>query len=188
MFHLKLLELESELIAKELAEKGFAVLPADCKYLLQFVEKEVEVHLGNNVPGGWRGWLTYRRKEDQLIICRGRSFHYSGLFGKNRAGLDVPYGLDTITEYERGFDVSPPQDLDHLLLNFGAGEKAKVFLWYGENLAPYKLIFQADVVDYPYEALSQAVVEACVWILTRPKSKTLSEFLEDIEKNRSTES
>lgn len=181
MFHPKLLELESELIAREQSAKGFAVLPPDCKCLLQFVEKQVEVNLGDKVPKEWRGWLAYKRKDDQLMICRGRTFAAGGLFAKFRAGLDVPYGLDTITEYERGFDVSPPQDLDHLLLNFGAGEKPQVYLWYGENIAPYRLIFLSDVADYPYEALNQAVVEACIWILKRPKDKTLPEFLKDIE-------
>lgn len=181
MFHLKLIELESELIAKEQSEKGFSVLPAECKHLLQFVEKQVEVRLADKVPREWRGWLSYTRKTDSLIICRGRAFGDGGIFGKCRAGLDVPYGLDTITEYQRGFDVSPPQDLDHLMVNFGAGEKTEVYLWYGENLAPYKLIFLADVADYPYEALSQAVVEACIWIVKRPKHQTLGEFLKEIE-------
>jgi hypothetical protein len=179
MFHLKLLELEAELLAKEQSERGFAVLPPDCKCLLQFAEKQVELRLGDRVPKDWRGWVTYQRKNDQLIVCRGRAFAEGGIFGRHRAGLDVPFGFDTITEYERGFDVSPPQDLDHLLLNFGAGEKPQVYLWYGQNLAPYKLIFMADVADYPYEALSQAIVEACIWILKRPKDKTLAEFLKD---------
>jgi len=181
MFHLKLIELESELIAKEQSAKGFAVLPADCKCLLQFVEKQVEVRLGDKAPKDWKGWLSYKRKNDQLVICRGRSFSVGGLFVKWCAGLDVTYGLDTVTEYERGFDISPPQDLDHLLLNFGAGERPQIYLWYGENIAPYRLIFLADVADYPYEAISQAVVEACIWILKRPKDMTLSEFLRAIE-------
>ncbi len=187
MFHLRLLELESELLAKEASEKSFAELPPDCNSLLQFVEKEVGVQLGDKVPKGWRGWLAYKRENDQLIVCRGRGFLYGGLFGRIRAGLDVAYGLDTITEYERGFDVSPPQDLDHLLLNFGAGAKPQVFLWYGENLAPYKLVFMAAVADYPYEALSQAVVEACTWIMKRPKEVTLAEFLHQIESSQAEE-
>src|SRR5438067_1601743 len=121
MFHLRLLELESEMIAKEQSEKGFAEFPPDCKCLLQFAEKQVEVRLADKVPKAWRGWLTYKRKNEQLIICRGRAFANGGIFGKCQGGLDVTFGLDTITEYERGFDVTPPQDLDHLLLNFGAG-------------------------------------------------------------------
>src|SRR5687767_8804888 len=112
MFHLRLLELESELIAKEQSEKGFAVLPPDCMTLLAFVEREVGVRLGDKVPRDWKGWLSYRRDKDSLLVCRGRAFP-GGMFGKDRAGLDVSYGLDTITEYQRGFDVTPPQDLDN---------------------------------------------------------------------------
>ncbi len=184
MFHLRLLELESELIAKEQSQKGFDVLPAECKSLLQFTEKQVEVSLGQKVPQDWKGWLTYGRKGDQLIICRGRAFSNGLFFSKFLAGLDVPFGLDTITEYARGFDVTPPQELDHLLLNFGSGEKPQVYLWYGENLAPYRLIFLSDVADYPYEALSQAVVEACIWIMKRPKHVTLVDFLRDCQKDQ----
>ncbi len=182
MFHARLLELESELIAREQSARRFAVLPPDCKCLLEFIERQVELRLGNPVPPDWRGWLTYRRGADSLIVCRGRAVARQGSLGKCRAGLDVAYGLDTVTEYERGFDVSPPPDLDHLLLNFGAGERSQVYLWYGENLAPYRLIFMADVADYPYEALSQAVVEACTWILKKPRHLTLPEFLKESEK------
>lgn len=181
MFHIKLLELESELMAKEQSARGFEVLPPECKCLSQFAEKQVEIRLGDPAPKDWRGWLTYRRKNDQLVVCRGRAFTAGGLFAKSRAGLDVPYGQDTVDEYARGFDITPPQDLDHLLLNFGPGERPQVYLWYGENTAPYRLIFMADVSDYPYEALSQAIVEACIWILKRPKDKTLGIFLQELE-------
>jgi len=182
MFHLRLIELESELLAKEQSQKVLADLPYECLILLEQVEKEVGIKLAQKVPKDWRGWLSYRRHKTSLVICRGRAFSDSGMFAnKWKAGLDVPYGLDTVTEYERRFDVTPPQDLDHLLLNFGAGEDPKVFLWYGENLAPYKLIFLTDVLDDPEKDLAEAVVEACTWILTRPKEKTLQEFLKEIE-------
>jgi len=186
MFHFRLIELESELLAKEQAAKGYEHLPPDCMWLLDFVEKQIGIRLNDSVPRDWRGWLSYRRNKDSLIICRGRAFNEGGIFSRWRAGLDVTYGLDTATEFERGFDVTPPQDLDHLLLNFGGGERPKVFLWYGENLAPYKLVFMADATDEPHHDLSDAVVEACVWILTRPKDKTLSEFLRDVDDKKRT--
>jgi hypothetical protein len=101
------------------------------------------------------------------------------MFGGTRAGFDVPMGLDSVTEYRRGFDVSPPQDLDHLLVNFGMdGERIRVFLWYGENIAPYKLIFAADLTDEPHKELAEAIVEACIWIAKRPKHETLEAFLQ----------
>src|SRR2546427_601832 len=106
MFHIKLLELESELLAKEQSARGFDVLPAECQSLLDFVEKQITVTLSSKVPRDWKGWICYRRNKDSLIICRGRAFLEGGLFGKFKAGLDVPYGLDTITEYERHFDVT----------------------------------------------------------------------------------
>lgn len=177
MFHARLLELEAEVIAEKQVKRGFEEFPLECFWLLEYVEKEVGIKLASEVPNDWRGWLSYRRAEESLVICRGRAFSVGGIFGTRRAGLDVTYGLDTITEYERGFDVSPPQDLDHLLLNFGSDKKPRVFLWYGENLEPYRLIFEADAEDGPHQALSEAVVEACTWVLKRPKDLSLSEFL-----------
>lgn len=177
-FHARLLELESELIAKEEAARGIDHLTPECTLLLEMVEKEVGLKLSENAPKEWKGWLTYRRKKDQLVICRGKCFKENGMFGKHRAGLDVAYGLDTVTEYLRGFDVSPPQDLDHLLVNFGGGKgDVKVFLWYGENIAPYRLIFERDMAEDPDNALTDAVIEACEWIVTKPKELTLPEFL-----------
>jgi hypothetical protein len=178
MFHYKLIELESELIAKEQSQKGFAELPPECKVLLEFIEQEVGARLAMPVSKDWKGWLTYKRNKDSLVICRGRGFR-EGMLGKYRAGLDVANGLDSVTEYQRGFDVSPPQDLDHLLVNFGgeSHQEPRVFLWYGENIAPYKLIFMADVETDPHAQLVDAIVQACKWILTRPKDQTLSQFL-----------
>lgn len=181
-FHARLLELESELIAKEEAAKGIPELTADCVLLLESVEKEIGVRLGDEVHNDFRGWLSYYRNRDQLLICRGRAFKESGLFGKWRAGCDVAYGLDTVTEYRRGFDVTPPQDLDHLLVNFGhTGEAVRVFLWYGENIAPYRLIFEAEMEDEPHNTLKDAVIEACVWIVKKPREKTLPEYLSSLE-------
>lgn len=182
MFHFKLLELESELLAQELGHKGLSSLSIECVALLEFLERQIGVRLGDRVLANWRGWLFYRRKNNSLIICRGRAFSESGHLDKHIAGVDVLYGYDLITEYKRGFDITPPQDIDHLLVNFGCDDNPRIFLWYGENLAEYKLIFQNEVADDPHHEISEAVVEACVWILTRPKEKTLFEFLKDIEK------
>lgn len=187
MFHLRLLELESELLAKEQAKEDFKVLPVECLMVLELTEEQVGVRLASQVPHNWRGWLCWRRDQNSLIICRGRAFSTGSIFGKCKAGFDVPYGVDAITEYERGFDVTPPQELDHLLLNFGVPANPRVFLWYGENLAEYKLVFASDVTDELHHELSDAVVEACVWILTRPKEKTLLEFLKQSNRIRPPE-
>lgn len=176
-FHARLLELESEIIAKEEAARGLKELTPECALLLEAIEKEIGLKLGDAAPNDWKGWLTYKRDAEQVIICRGRAFKESGMFAKHRAGLDVSYGLDSVTEYRRGFSVSPPQDLDHLLVNFGSGDSIRVFLWYGENIAPYRLIFEDEMLNDPVENLKDAVLEACVWIATKPKELTLPEFL-----------
>jgi len=185
-FHARLIELESEIIAKEEAEAGIAELTPDCQVMLEMVEKEVGVKLADRVPGDFRGWISYRRLKEnlhELVINRGRAFKEGGLFPRHLAGCDVSFGLDTATEYQRGFDVSPPQDLDHLLVNFGRSKSGqiRVFLWYGENISPYRLIFEADMEEEPHNELREAVVEACVWIVKKPKEKTLPEFLETFE-------
>jgi hypothetical protein len=185
MFHYRLIELEAELLAKQQSQKGLSTFTPLCAGLLDFIEQEIGIRLGDPILAhDWQGWLCYRRTVDRvqsLLVARGRAFQ-EGALKKWRAGLDVPYGADTITEYRRGFDVSPPQDLDHLLINFG-GDPAKVFLWYGENIAPYKIIFMESVDLDPHHQLSDAVVEACTWILTRPKDITLSQFLLGIAKS-----
>lgn len=187
MFNPKLLELESELLAKEECASGLTQLPHECWLLLQRIEQEIGVKLADNVPKDWRGWLTYKRKDASdsqgnhsnsgLIVCRGRASTEGGLFARWRAGLDVPFATETANEYRRGFDVSPPQDLDHLLMNFGVGKSTRVFLWYGENIAPYRLIFEWDIHEDPEIPLIDAITEACVWIMKRPKDLTLAEFL-----------
>lgn len=177
MFHHKLMELEAELAAKEQSQHKLEVLPPEVLGILDYMQKDVEVKLGDKVPKDWKGWMCYKRNNQSLCILRGRAFK-DGMFGSTKAGMDVPMGLDSITEFQRGFDVSPPQDLDHLLINFGMdGDTCRVFLWYGENIAPYKLIFAADIGDDPHHELSAAVVEACIWILKRPKHQTLEAFL-----------
>lgn len=176
-FHYRLIELEAERVAKEESNRGLRQFPVECGVLLEFVQRQVEIKLADLVPKDWQGWLSYLRNKESVVVCRGRAFKIGGAFGKHRAGLDVPYGADSITEFQRGFDVSPPQDLDHLLVNFGADAQPKVFLWYGENIAPYKLIFQDEVNSEPHAELSDAIVEACTWILQRPKHQTLSDFL-----------
>lgn len=181
MFHIKLLELESEIIAKQEVARGLAEMTAECVFLLDSVEQEVGIRLSDKAPSGWRGWLSYRRKKDSLIICRGRSFAVGGLFSKSCAGFDVPNGADAITDYQRSFDVSPPQDIDHLLINFGTGNKTKVFLWYGESIAAYKLIFEANVDDDCHAQLQAAVIEGCGWIIKRPKHTTLLDYLKELE-------
>jgi hypothetical protein len=185
VFHHKLLELESELVAKEQAKAKFSRIAPECEGLLEFVERQVEVKLAAKVPKDWKGWLTYRRAEKQaLVVIRGAAFK-DGVFGATKAGADVPFGLDTVTEYQRGFDVSPPQDLDHLLVNFGHdGKQFRIFMWYGENIAPYKLVFAADVEDDPHHELSEAIVEACTWVLKRPKHLTLERYLKSVEEGQ----
>ena len=183
MLKARLLELEAELIAKEEAQKlaGTTELPADCLILLENLEKDLSPQLTGTVAPDWKGFLTYRRNKSELIVCRGRAFKETGMFGKWRSGLDVPYGLDTMTEYKRGFDVSPPQDLDHLMVNFGVGKTVRVFLWYGENISPYRLIFQAEIEDYPEDALHAAVSEGLGWIVNKPKNLTLPEYFKQIK-------
>jgi hypothetical protein len=176
VFHFKLLELEAELLAKEDAARGVTEMTSECIYLLETIEAEIGVILAQAVPRDWRGWLTLRRKNDSLLICRGRAFSV-GMFGKFKAGLDVSGGVDSIADYERHFDVTPPQDLDHLLINFGSGEKTRIFMWYGEGIAAYKLIFEKPIEPSPEQELQSAVVEACGWILKRPKHLTLADFL-----------
>ncbi|CAN5340676.1 hypothetical protein BH11CYA1_BH11CYA1_26750 [soil metagenome] len=198
MLHIKLLELESEIIAKEetARAKAMAVLPAECDLLKQAVEHEIGLHLADLVPADWRGWLTYKRGSSELIIIRGRAFKENGMFGKVKAGLDFSGGLDAIADYVRQFDVSAPQDLDHLMINFGVvpsktkglvknssdsfddtNSNARVFLWYGENLAPYRLIFEDEVTEDPQHNLLNAVAEGLSWIVAKPKELTLPQFL-----------
>lgn len=185
VFNHRLLELEAELKAKEQARRKPEQISPECYGLLQYIEKEIELRLADKVPRDWSGWISYLRNKQAMVILRGRSFKEGGMFPGYRAGADVPFGLDTITEYRRGFDVTPPQDLDHLLINFGLdGDNFKTFLWYGENISPYKLIFQADVEDAPYKELSEAVVEACIWIMKRPKHQTLEHFLRSQEEQK----
>lgn len=182
-FHYKLIELEAERVALQQSRKGFADFPVECSVIMEYVEQEVGVKLADVVPKDWQGWLYYRRSnKESLTICRGRAFKVGGITGKTRAGLDLPIlGLDAITEYQRGFDVSPPQELDHLLINFGGDQSnPRVFLWYGENIAPYKLIFADELTNDPHNELSSAIVEACSWILKRPKHLTLNEFLKTL--------
>jgi hypothetical protein len=189
MFNHKLLELESELLAKQECAAGLTDLPYECELCLQAIEQEVGIKLTDPIPKDWKGWLSYRRKDASdsqggksncgLVILRGRACSQGGLFAKWNAGLDVPFAVDTVTEFKRGFDVTPPQDLDHLLINFSRGNQPKVFVWYGENIAPYKLIFEADVSEAHDAPLKEAITEACVWIMTRPKETTLVEFLKD---------
>lgn len=178
LFHARLLELESELIAKEQAARGVQQLTPECALLLERIEQEIGIKLGDKIDKEWKGWLCYRRGKESLVICRGRAFASGGMFAQVRAGFDVPNGNDAAREYQRGFDVTPAQDLDHLQVNFGADASGtKVFLWYGENIVPYRLIFQEDVSAFPDKELQEAIVEACVWILKKPKGLTLPEFL-----------
>jgi len=177
MFHAKLLELESELLAKQESERALDQLMPECSILLDEIENEIGLRLADKAFNDWKGWLTFKRSKDSLIICRGRAFSIGGILPQWRAGFDVVNGADAISEYQRHFDVSTPQELDHLRVNFGVGATTRVFLWYGENIAAYRLIFQADMSEEPDKALHEAIVEACIWILTKPKEMTLPEFL-----------
>ncbi len=182
MFHHRLLELEAELRAKEHVQNKLEKLTPECLGLFDFLQRDVETKLGDKVPKDWKGWISYKRNsQNSLIILRGRAFK-EGMFGGFRAGMDTPLGLDSITENQRGFDVTPPQELDHLLVNFGLdGETIRVFLWYGENIAPYKLIYAADLEDDPHNDLAAAIVEACIWIVKRPKHQTLEAYLKQAQ-------
>ena len=174
MFHYKLIELEAELLAREQSQKGLDRLTPECAALLDYLQREVGIVLGQKAPKDFRGWICWRRNQQALLICRGKAFQAPDW----RAGLDVINGADTITEYRRSFDVSPPQDLDHVMINFGGdASDPQVYLWYGENFAPYKLIFTASVASDPHTQLNDAMVEALTWIVKRPKDKTLAEFL-----------
>jgi len=176
LFHFKLIELESELLAKELASQQVD-LTVDCQWLLKMIEGNVGYRLGDRVPKGWKGWLSYKRGKSGLVICRGRAFVEGNIFVKERAGLDASFGLDAIKDYQRGFDVTPPQELDHLLVNFKFENEPHILVWYGENIAPYQLFYDAEASPACEEELREAIAEGCVWILKRPKSMTLNEYL-----------
>jgi hypothetical protein len=178
VFHFKLIELESELLAKELTELETELTP-ECDFLLQFVEAEIGVRLAESSFKNWRGWLTYRRKKSALIVCRGRAFVEGTFFPKWRAGLDLPNGMDAITDYQRGFDVAPPPELDHLLINFRPGQTPQIMVWYGENLAPYHLFFQSDATGETEPELKEAVAHGCIWILQKPENTTLPAYLKE---------
>lgn len=183
MLHNRLIELEAELKAKANSERGMATFPIECLALLEFLEQSFEARLGDLVPKDWTGWLAYKRTPHSLLICRGRAFKHGGAFGagaKWRAGFDVPHGADSVGEALRGFDAVPPQDLDRLLINFGDDDEPKVYLWYGENIAPYRLIYEALVADEPHTELHEACVEACVWIANRPKDTPLPDYLKTL--------
>jgi hypothetical protein len=175
LFHFKLIELESELLAKELAEQ--IDLTIDCEWLLKMIEGDVGIRLGDRVTKGWKGWLTFRRGKSGLVICRGRAFTEGHIFVKEIAGLDVSFGLDAVMDYKRGFDVTPPQELDHLLVNFKFDAAPHILVWYGENIAPYQLFFDYEASPVCEEELREAIAEGCVWILKRPKAITLTEYL-----------
>jgi hypothetical protein len=188
MLHIKLLELESEIIAREESQRAAALaqLPPECEILRQAVEREIGLRLADSAPAGWRGWLTYRRGETELLVIRGRAFKDNAIFAaKTRAGLDFSGGADSISEYARHFDVSAPQELDHLMINFGVGDTdsgARLFLWYGENLAPYRLIFEEDISSGSETALLDAIAEGLSWIVAKPKEMTLPQFLKSTQK------
>lgn len=182
MLHNRLIELEAEIRAREKSKRGLREFPVECLSLLEFLSQCFEARLGEEVPADWRGWLAYQRKPHALLIMRGRAFKHGTFGSKYRAGFDVANGADAVTEALRGFDVVPPQDLDHLLVNFGDEETPKVYLWYGENIAPYRLIYQADVDCDPHTELQEACVEACHWIANRPKHLSLPEYLETLRR------
>lgn len=181
MLHNRLIELEAEIQAKQKTERGLKTFPIECLSLLEYVERTFEARLGDLVPKDWQGWLAYKRTAHTLTICRGRAFKHGNFPPKYRAGFDIPHGMDSINEALRGFDVVPPQDLDHLLINFGDEAEPKVYLWYGENIAPYRLLYEATVEDEPHNALHEACVDACVWIANRPKHLSLPEYLRTLE-------
>ncbi len=187
MLHIKLLELEAEKLAREAARKAAEdkTLPPECEHLKAHIEEEIGIRLAAPVPNDFSGWLTYRRASGDLLIIRGKAFKSSSLLGlvKWRAGLDCISGQDSLSEFQRGFDVSPPQQLDHLMLNFGFSKKdsLRVFLWYGENIAPYRLIYEDDLEnDIDNKKLLEAVSEGLSWVLNKPKELTLPDYLKKL--------
>jgi hypothetical protein len=183
-FYQKLLELEAEIIAENsrasAALEKQTQLSGDCIFLLNSVENEIGMRLGNKTGANWTGWLSFRRPQS-LLICRGRAFTEGGFFPVYRAGLDNLAGLSTIAEALRGFDVTPPGEMDHLLLNFMHDKDTRVMLWYAENTAAYRPIFEANIEDEPVHQLHEAIAEACKWIINRPKSMTLIDYLKQLE-------
>lgn len=183
-FYQKLLELEADIIAQNsrasAAAQKQSQLSGNCIFLLDSVEHEVGMKLGNKIGKDWTGWVSFRRPQ-ALLICRGRAFTEGGFFPTYRAGLDTLGGLSSIAEALRGFDVTPPAEMDYLLLNFVHGSDTKVILWYAENIAAYRPVFEANVDDEPTERLHAAIADACKWIVNRPKSKTLMEYLKQLE-------
>ena len=166
------------LAAAEQSRRNLDSLTPECTGMFDYIEADIELKLAAKVPKDWKGWICYRRQNKSLLVLRGKAFREGTFSATYRAGFDIPQGADSITEYQRGFDVSPPQELDHLLINFGIdGDKLRVFIWYGENIAAYKLIFAADLDDEPQHQISDLIVEACTWIAKRPKHQTLEEFL-----------
>jgi hypothetical protein len=85
--------------------------------------------------------------------------------------------MDAITDYQRGFDVAPPPELDHLLINFRPGQTPQVMVWYGENLAPYHLFFQSEANGDAELELKEAIAHGCIWILQKPENTTLPAYL-----------
>jgi len=197
LLHIRLIEMEAEKLAREEAERalkgGEKQLPHECELIKCHIEEEVGLKLAQSCASDFRGWLTYRRLNGDLVIIRGRAFQEASSFmfgaGKWKAGLDVPFGLDTVRERQRGFDVSPPQALDHLMVNFGMGKSSRVFLWYGENIAPYRLIFEEElqeiqdlpVGESPQKNLMEALSEGMGWILNKPRELTLPEYIKQLK-------
>lgn len=193
MLHIRLLEMEAELIAREQIKRAESdagrPLSEKSLFYLQEIVNEVGLQLAQPCASDFRGWLTYTRKgtrgagSSDLVLLRGKSFKEGGLFGKHRAGLDVVNGLDHALEYLRNIDVTPPAELDHLLINFGRGKDNQdhVFIWYGENVAPYRLIFEHRVDDLSLETLHSALGQGLHWILSKPRDTTLPQYLQSLK-------
>jgi len=177
LFHFKLIQLESDLLAKSLSNQETELTP-DCEFLLQAIEAEIGLRLADTCFKGWQGWITYRRKKSSLVVCRGRSFAEGVFFRKYRAGFDAPNGMDAVTDYQRRFDVTPSQDIDHLLINFRPGTPPKILVFYGENLAPYQLFFEEEADMSIQPEVEEAIAQGCVWILEKPKGTTIATYLE----------
>jgi hypothetical protein len=144
------------------------------------IEGDIGIKLGDKIPTDWIGWLTYRNKASSLIVCRGRAFAVEKKFGKTAAGPDSSTGAETVLDFYRGYDVNAPQDIDHLLINFGVGAQPRIFIWYGEKIAAYKLIYETCVDEHDTTNIQEAVVQACEWIINRPNHLTLSDWLRSV--------
>ncbi len=62
MLNFKLIELESELLAKKLSSQVVMLSP-QCEILLNAIEQEIGLRLADRCFKDWSGWLSYLKTE-----------------------------------------------------------------------------------------------------------------------------